>query len=473
MASTRIRRLRRVRARTPASSDLIAGRCWWCGAIADSREHKFKRSDLIREHGPAPYLDGAELSGVGAGVSTRMRSNKSSPLKFKPNLCQACNNARSQPFDQAYDRFVSWIFDHEDEVLTRRSIDLHAVFGSDWEEAGLDVLRYFVKHACCRIADLIADGYSASLPGDVIDFLNGTGPAAGLSCEFYVEPALLRFCEAGVDDPLWVRPLWIDAIFGTAATGGNFIQSRWHYGWFSLAWALGPDADGSHPFSAPLIPVPFWAEAFTPPVEAIFAAMRFRGEESVDTQDLQAAMAPARVEKMQRLWDSPVALWFAAGAVDFEAGTRGRAPDDRRNISVQNPERVSLQSDVRRVQHLVSSCPGWAFGDLTGEMRAAMGSLDFSVGTLEGIQALVSFLQAGKAASTPLLALRADFACLSALSLANAYTSDPQSASGQQAIVEAARLAGCCLMAAALAADDPSAGFRTLQRTQEELAAIL
>jgi hypothetical protein len=256
------------------------------------------------------------------------------------------------------------------------------------------------------------------------------------------------------------------------AADGNFIQSRWHYGWLSLAWALGPDADGSHPFSSPSIPVPFWAEAFTPPIEAVFAAIRFR-EEEVDSQDLQAAMAPARVEKMQRLWDSPVALYFAAGAVDFEAGTRGRAPDDRRNISVENAEKVSLTSDLRRVQHLVSSSAGWALGDLTGDLRAAMGSLDFGVGTPEDLLALVTFIQAGRDDSAPLLALRAEFACLSALALAKAYAVDPTSKPGQQAIVEAARLAGCCLMASALAADDPCKGFRTLQRTEEELAAIL
>src|SRR5205085_2390085 len=111
------------------------------------------------------------------------------------------------------------------------------------------------------------------------------------------------------------------------------------------------------------------------------------------------------------------------------------------------------QSDARRVQHLVSSCAGWALGDLTGEMRAAMASLDLSVGTLEGIQAFVSFVQSGRDDSTPLLALRADFACLSALSLAAAYIGDPSSEPEQQTIVEAARLAGCCLMAAALAAN--------------------
>jgi hypothetical protein len=452
---------------------VIAGRCWWCGAVADSREHKFKRSDLIREHGPAPYLGGAELSGVGADVSTRMRSNKSSPLKFKPNLCQACNNARSQPFDRAYDRFVSWIFTHEEQVLDSRSIDLQAIFSSDWEEAGLNVLRYFAKHICCRIADLVLEGYSARLPEDLIAFLNGAGPSSMLSCRFYVEPALLRFCEAGVDDPLWNRPLWIGPIYGPAATGGSFISARWHYGWLSLGWALGPDADGAHPFSDPLIPVPFWAEAFTPPIEATFAAMRFRGEEEAHPHALEAPMTPARIEKMQRLWDSPVALWFAAGAVDFEAGTRGRAPDERRNTDVEHPEKVSLQSDLRRVQHLVKSCLGWALGVLTGETRVAMGSLNFGVETAEEIQALVAFLQAGRDDSTPLRELRTDFACLSALALANAYLANLTSEAGQQGIVEAARLAGCCLMAAALAADDPGEGFRTLHRTEQELAAIL
>src|SRR5450755_1536950 len=108
----------------PTSVDLVPGTCWWCRAPADSREHKFKRSDLIREHGAAPYVGGAELSIVGASGSIRARSNKSRPLKFKPNLCQACNNARSQPFDRAYDQFVSWIFAHDREVLYSRSVDL-------------------------------------------------------------------------------------------------------------------------------------------------------------------------------------------------------------------------------------------------------------------------------------------------------------------------------------------------------------
>jgi hypothetical protein len=32
------------------------GRCWWCGAAADSREHKHKKTDLAREFGSGPYI---------------------------------------------------------------------------------------------------------------------------------------------------------------------------------------------------------------------------------------------------------------------------------------------------------------------------------------------------------------------------------------------------------------------------------
>ncbi|MFC5112013.1 hypothetical protein [Kibdelosporangium philippinense] len=31
-----------------------AGQCWWCGSVADTREHRYKRSDLIRDFGKGP-----------------------------------------------------------------------------------------------------------------------------------------------------------------------------------------------------------------------------------------------------------------------------------------------------------------------------------------------------------------------------------------------------------------------------------
>src|SRR2546423_12673051 len=42
----------------PLPPDLLhdyAGTCWWRVGIADSREHKYKKSDLVREFGAGPW----------------------------------------------------------------------------------------------------------------------------------------------------------------------------------------------------------------------------------------------------------------------------------------------------------------------------------------------------------------------------------------------------------------------------------
>lgn len=42
-----------------------SGTCWWsCTAPVDPREHKLKRSDLVRQFGPGPYK---ELTSVREG----------------------------------------------------------------------------------------------------------------------------------------------------------------------------------------------------------------------------------------------------------------------------------------------------------------------------------------------------------------------------------------------------------------------
>ena len=80
----------------------MADSCWWCGAQSPlSAEHKFKRTDLRRVRGD----DEGKLSWLGSGQVREIRSDKKSGLvRFGKSLCRSCNDARSQPFDRAYDR---------------------------------------------------------------------------------------------------------------------------------------------------------------------------------------------------------------------------------------------------------------------------------------------------------------------------------------------------------------------------------
>jgi hypothetical protein len=94
------------------------GQCYWCRQRpANSCEHKFKRSDLVREHGRGELRGERTMVKYGAEGSLDIRSTKSGALKFRPSLCAECNNARSQQIDEAYDRFIGGVIDPRGEDL--------------------------------------------------------------------------------------------------------------------------------------------------------------------------------------------------------------------------------------------------------------------------------------------------------------------------------------------------------------------
>lgn len=84
--------------------------CWWCEKrSADSKEHKFKASDLRRamfKSDPAAIVWMNDM-GTRRDVKGRPAINRDryKVLKFEPSLCKKCNNEHSQPFDLAYDQF--------------------------------------------------------------------------------------------------------------------------------------------------------------------------------------------------------------------------------------------------------------------------------------------------------------------------------------------------------------------------------
>src|SRR4051812_41239366 len=112
--------------------ELVPGCCWWCGAPADSREHRLKKSDLVREFGKPPFTDLRTLTRFSGDDRHDFSGPGSRLVQFQPSMCARCNNTRSQPFDVAWDRFVAYLADHEADVLKDRSLDLDAIFGRDW-----------------------------------------------------------------------------------------------------------------------------------------------------------------------------------------------------------------------------------------------------------------------------------------------------------------------------------------------------
>ncbi|WP_267116877.1 hypothetical protein [Xanthomonas sacchari] len=97
---------------------------------------------------------------------TNIRGPKSSKLKYKKTLCAKCNNERSQPWDKAYDSFVSWVLDNEEEIIRRRLINFETIFGSSFAEGQLNLSKYFVKSFGCRFVDA-----EIPVPADLVELL--------------------------------------------------------------------------------------------------------------------------------------------------------------------------------------------------------------------------------------------------------------------------------------------------------------
>jgi hypothetical protein len=158
------------------------GRCWWCGAVADSREHKHKKTDLTREFGSGPYLGDLAVVRGFQGKLRQVQGPDANEVKFARVLCAPCNNARSQPFDAAYDVLASFVVDNEPTILRTRWFRFSDVYGAGWRSARENVAKYYVKHIGCRLAEA---GIKVDQP--VLDYLDGRSAGmTGLEMHFEI-----------------------------------------------------------------------------------------------------------------------------------------------------------------------------------------------------------------------------------------------------------------------------------------------
>lgn len=140
------------------------GVCWWCGSIADSQEHRHKASVLRRMWGD----EGLYLGRSGEKPYS-IRGPNSKAVKFSKILCRKCNNERSQPFDVAYDAYVSFIQSNANELSRAQSLDWREVYGGSWQESARFLGGYAVKNFGCWMAEAgfaPPPEFSAFLDGD-------------------------------------------------------------------------------------------------------------------------------------------------------------------------------------------------------------------------------------------------------------------------------------------------------------------
>jgi hypothetical protein len=202
-----------------------AGTCWWCGRAADSREHKYKRTDLARIYGPGPYRDDSgPIRYVGDGRERAIQGPGSKEVKFEANLCARCNNERSQPKDYAYDRFIDFVDQHKTAILSTREFSWADVFGQSWVTGSRNVKGYYVKHAGCRLA-----GAGLEVPRGLVRFLDGAH-ARPRGLDIWLEICLdLAVVNETIDEGLWLGPVewWRNEDTGVVTRVRSFTGYKW------------------------------------------------------------------------------------------------------------------------------------------------------------------------------------------------------------------------------------------------------
>jgi hypothetical protein len=236
------------------------GVCWWCGSPADSREHKYKRSDLVREFGGPPYYGDETLVLIGGVREREARGPGSDAFQFSATLCKRCNNERSQPFDCAYDRFAAFLSANRKAILRRRAVDLREIYAGAWHAEGANLARYFAKHIACRLAGNAAE-HGTGIDEELVAFIDGGTFPDSLQLDPCIDAGLVAMDRllsadaAAAQAPdygfLGVGPLLVMKNQRTGAA--TTPRASWRYRWFTLYWQVDPESPPVNPFNDPHI----------------------------------------------------------------------------------------------------------------------------------------------------------------------------------------------------------------------------
>jgi hypothetical protein len=382
-------------------------------------------------------------------------------------MCAYCNNTRSQPFDRAYDEFIEWIIENEQKVLGERRIVLEEVFGPRRAEKAEDVLRFFVKQICCRLAECIrTDTGEALLPPDALAFLDGTAQLRSITTEMWIEPSWLRFDELGAGDPDWISILGHEAVHPGPEMR---LGSRWNYGWLVLGWECWGEEEGNVFLGGEEINLPIVS---TRPAafELAFAPTTAKRDQDGNPDEawLSRITGGSPVE-MDTLARSPVSEKFIAGALDTEAGLRDRSPD-RREFFVAEPY-ADPRLEVMRVSWLCGVARSiWAEGSLGVEAIRSVALRDRLLDPALLKREALALGDVGPDSGWP--GITSGFAAMASLKLVEAHQRGIDTREGEDALLAAAWLAGAAAAAAAAWQGDHLAGWDAVHSALAVVAAL-
>lgn len=127
-------------------------KCWICGNKATTGEHNIKASDL-RD------LFGSVTQKQPIFLHTNDKRNQKIPgvnskiLKSSALICAHCNNARTAPYDKAWQKFSRFLREEHPKLKKGDAISVANIFSNSISRHMLNVHLFFVKLFGCRIME--------------------------------------------------------------------------------------------------------------------------------------------------------------------------------------------------------------------------------------------------------------------------------------------------------------------------------
>jgi len=223
---------------------IFDNKCWWCESPDLSEEHKYKRTDLERGYFSASSEQKIVLCSLSdlTQKGKIIQGPKSKTVKFKASLCQNCNNANSQPFDESYDKLIKFLKDNETNTLKAPSIKLANIYGENFGQQAQNLAKYFVKHLGCTLTDA-----NISVPLNLIDFLNDKIELNNI--ELVISQSIdrkeyLDIVSEQIPNSSWIGCSDIQVEYNKKTNTINFLKYELYYRSFSFYINLNTNIDG-------------------------------------------------------------------------------------------------------------------------------------------------------------------------------------------------------------------------------------
>lgn len=222
---------------------IFNNKCWWCGSSDLSEEHRYKRTDVEREFFSNSSKDKIILCNLSEITQKGkfIQGPKSKNVKFKPSLCQNCNNSKSQSFDKSYDKLIEFLKENEANTLRESSIKLNIIYGENYKMQIENLIKYFIKHLCCTLCEI-----NISVPSNLIYFLNGESEVSSL--ELVISQSIdrqkhLEIISRKIPNSSWIGCSDVQVEYNKKTNVVNFVKYELYYRSYSFYLHLNPTID--------------------------------------------------------------------------------------------------------------------------------------------------------------------------------------------------------------------------------------